>query len=64
MAHPSEGGIRRACVIGAGVMGTAIAAQIANSGTPVLLLDIPPKQDGAEGGALTREARAVQPDHR
>ncbi len=32
--------IGRVCVIGAGVMGAGIAAQVANSGTPVLLLDI------------------------
>lgn len=36
----SPGDIKRVCVIGAGVMGAGIAAQIANSGTPVLLLDI------------------------
>ncbi|SEN40083.1 3-hydroxyacyl-CoA dehydrogenase [Sphingomonas gellani] len=39
------GAIRKVCVIGAGVMGAGIAAQVANSGTPVLLLDIVP--DGA-----------------
>ena len=63
MAGGSEGGIRRACVIGAGVMGAAIAAQIANSGTPVLLLDIPPKQDGARD-QLARDAvaRALKTD--
>jgi len=33
--------IRKVAVIGSGVMGSGIAAQIANSGTPVLLLDIP-----------------------
>ncbi len=36
-------GIRRAAVIGAGVMGSGIAAHIANAGVPVLLLDIVPK---------------------
>lgn len=35
--------IAKACVIGAGVMGSGIAAQIANAGIPVLLLDILPK---------------------
>ncbi|HWA42761.1 MAG TPA: 3-hydroxyacyl-CoA dehydrogenase NAD-binding domain-containing protein [Hypericibacter adhaerens] len=35
--------IRKAAVIGAGVMGSGIAAQIANAGVPVLLLDIVPK---------------------
>jgi 3-hydroxyacyl-CoA dehydrogenase len=37
--------IRTATVIGAGVMGAGIAAQFANAGVPVLLLDIVP--DGA-----------------
>ncbi len=32
--------IRRAAVIGAGVMGAGIAAQFANAGVPVLLLDV------------------------
>ncbi|HYD65768.1 3-hydroxyacyl-CoA dehydrogenase/enoyl-CoA hydratase family protein [Azospirillum sp.] len=38
--------IKRAAVIGAGVMGSGIAAHIANAGIPVVLLDIVPK--GAE----------------
>ncbi|HEM47195.1 MAG TPA: 3-hydroxyacyl-CoA dehydrogenase, partial [Alphaproteobacteria bacterium] len=40
--------IKRAAVIGAGVMGSGIAAHIANAGVPVLLLDIVPK-DAKEG---------------
>ncbi|MGI8748192.1 MAG: 3-hydroxyacyl-CoA dehydrogenase NAD-binding domain-containing protein, partial [Deinococcus sp.] len=32
--------IQKAAVIGAGVMGAVIAAQLANAGIPVLLLDI------------------------
>ena len=35
--------IERAAVVGAGLMGSGIAAQIANAGVPVLLLDIVPK---------------------
>jgi 3-hydroxyacyl-CoA dehydrogenase len=35
--------IKRVAVIGAGVMGAQIAAQVANAGLPVLLLDIVPK---------------------
>ncbi|WP_428394548.1 3-hydroxyacyl-CoA dehydrogenase NAD-binding domain-containing protein [Lichenicoccus sp.] len=50
--------IRKACVVGAGVMGVAIAAQIANSGTPVLLLDIPPKDPGAPRDQVARDAVA------
>jgi 3-hydroxyacyl-CoA dehydrogenase len=38
--------IARVGVIGAGVMGAAIAAHVANADVPVLLLDVPP----AEGG--------------
>ncbi len=34
--------IRRAAVLGAGVMGAGIAAHVANAGIPVLLLDVPP----------------------
>ena len=36
--------IRKAAVIGAGVMGAGIAAHIANAGIPVVLLDIVPKE--------------------
>ena len=35
--------IRNATVIGSGVMGAGIAAQFANAGVPVLLLDIVPE---------------------
>ena len=37
--------IEKVAVIGAGVMGAGIAAHVANSGTPVVLLDVVP--DGA-----------------
>ena len=50
--------IRRAAVIGAGVMGSGIAAQIANAGIPVDLLDMPPKEgsdrDAIASGAIER----------
>ena len=36
--------IRSAAVIGAGVMGSGIAAHIANAGIPVFLLDIVPQE--------------------
>lgn len=36
--------IKKVCVIGAGTMGAGIAAQVANAGVPVLLLDIVPKE--------------------
>ncbi|MEE4452716.1 3-hydroxyacyl-CoA dehydrogenase/enoyl-CoA hydratase family protein [Novosphingobium resinovorum] len=38
--------ITKVCVIGAGTMGAGIAAQVANAGVPVLLLDIVPKEGG------------------
>ena len=52
--------IKRAAVIGAGVMGSGIAAHIANAGVPVLLLDIVPRDSGPDKrsaiaeGALAR----------
>jgi 3-hydroxyacyl-CoA dehydrogenase len=36
--------INKVAVIGAGVMGAAIAAQLTNAGIPVYLLDIVPEQ--------------------
>ena len=50
--------IAQAAVIGAGVMGSGIAAQIANAGVPVLLLDIVP--DGRRR-PRTRSPRARSP---
>jgi 3-hydroxyacyl-CoA dehydrogenase len=44
--------IKKVAVIGAGVMGAGIAAQVANSGAPVVLLDIVP------AGATDRDAIA------
>jgi len=48
--------IRRACVIGAGVMGSGIAAHFANAGVPVVLLDIVPP-NLAEAESKSRAAR-------
>jgi 3-hydroxyacyl-CoA dehydrogenase len=45
-------GISRAAVLGAGVMGSGIAAHLANAGIPVVLLDV------AAGGDEPRDARA------
>ena len=39
--------VRRAAVLGAGTMGSRIAAHLANAGIPVLLLDLPPKEQTA-----------------
>src|SRR5215472_13472314 len=58
--HDPGGGlmeIRRAAVIGAGVMGSGIAAHIANAGVPVDLLDVPAKEgprDAIAAGAIER----------
>ncbi|WP_137898655.1 3-hydroxyacyl-CoA dehydrogenase/enoyl-CoA hydratase family protein [Sphingomonas sp. 2SG] len=49
--------IRKVCVIGAGVMGAGIAAQVANAGIPVLLLDIPAR-DGDDRDAVAKGAVA------
>ncbi|MBC2666282.1 3-hydroxyacyl-CoA dehydrogenase/enoyl-CoA hydratase family protein [Novosphingobium flavum] len=46
--------ISRVCVIGAGVMGAGIAAQVANAGVPVLLLDV--VRDPADRSAVARGA--------
>ncbi|ABF44919.1 3-hydroxyacyl-CoA dehydrogenase, NAD-binding protein [Deinococcus geothermalis DSM 11300] len=63
--------IQRAAVIGAGVMGAAIAAQLANAGIPVLLLDIvlPDQPDrnflakqGVQRALKARPAAFMDPD--
>ena len=50
--------IKKVAVIGAGVMGAGIAAQIANAGVPVLLLDIVPAGGGPRN-ALAEKAVAA-----
>ncbi len=54
--------IRKVAVLGSGVMGSAIAAHLANAGIPSILLDIVPKAaDPAEEKAgLTLESKAVR----
>ncbi len=54
---------RKVAVIGSGVMGCGIAAQIANAGIPVLLLDIVPRE-GANRNAVAEAAvaRALKTD--
>jgi 3-hydroxyacyl-CoA dehydrogenase len=49
--------IERAAVIGAGVMGSGIAAHLANAGIPVLLLDVP-SSNGPIGNDRGRNALA------
>ena len=54
-ANAGEGPIRKVGVIGAGVMGAGIAAHVANTGVPVVLLDIVP---GGAAKAVERMLRA------
>lgn len=49
--------ISKVCVIGAGTMGAGIAAQVANAGVPVLLLDIVPSE-GSNRNAIAEGAVA------
>ncbi len=53
--------IRKVAVIGAGVMGSGIAAHVANAGVPVVLLDIPAKEGARSAiaeGAVARMQKA------
>ena len=58
--HKSSGSqpflVRRAAVLGAGTMGSRIAAHLANAGIPVLLLDILPKDEKSPRNALALKA--------
>jgi 3-hydroxyacyl-CoA dehydrogenase len=47
--------IKKVAVIGSGVMGSGIAAQVANAGVPVVLLDIVPK-DAKDRSMLAKSA--------
>ncbi len=50
--------IQRAAVLGSGVMGSALAAHLANAGIPTLLLDIvPPSGSKVKGDPASREYR-------
>ncbi|MBO9130738.1 3-hydroxyacyl-CoA dehydrogenase/enoyl-CoA hydratase family protein [Bacillus sp. 165] len=55
-------GIKKAAVLGSGVMGSGIAAHLANIGIPTLLLDIVPRQLTAEEEAkgLTLQDKQVR----
>ena len=50
--------IQKVAVIGSGVMGSGIAAQVANAGIPVVLLDIVPKNlsDGEDRSKIAKGA--------
>jgi 3-hydroxyacyl-CoA dehydrogenase len=51
--------IRKVAVLGAGTMGSRIAAHIANAGVPVVLLDVVPEGLAADAGAATRSRLAL-----
>ena len=51
--------IRKVAVLGAGTMGSRIAAHIANSGVPVVLLDMVPPGTPADAGAAARNKLAL-----
>lgn len=48
--------IKKVAVIGSGVMGSGIAAQVANAGVPVILFDIVPKDAGDDRSKLAKGA--------
>ncbi len=54
--------INKAAVLGSGVMGSGIAAHLANIGIPTLLLDIAPREltDAEKAKGLTLEDKAVR----
>ena len=52
--HKPSAPIRKAAVLGAGTMGSRIAAHLANAGVPVVLLDIP--AEGAAPSAIAANA--------
>jgi 3-hydroxyacyl-CoA dehydrogenase len=56
--------IKQVAVLGSGVMGSGIAAVLANAGIPVLLLDIVPKEGGRNSyaeGAIEKQLKGGTP---
>jgi 3-hydroxyacyl-CoA dehydrogenase len=52
--------IRRAAVLGAGTMGSRIAAHLANAGIPVLLLDMVPEGNAAKSAGEASEVKTAE----
>ena len=52
--------IRKAAVLGAGTMGSRIAAHLANAGVPCLLLDVPPEEADSHAGRNSIAAKALK----
>ena len=50
--------VRKAAVLGAGVMGAQIAAQLANADVPVILFDLAAGEGDANG--IVRKAEAAE----
>jgi 3-hydroxyacyl-CoA dehydrogenase len=60
--HVTE--IKKAAVLGSGVMGSGIAAVLANAGIPVLLLDMPAKEgprNALAEGAIEKQSKGSTP---
>ena len=63
MVKVTSADIKKVCVIGAGTMGSGIAAQVANAGIEVLLLDIASdhNRNAVAEGALERIKKSDPP---
>ncbi len=59
LSAAASGEIQKVAVIGSGVMGSGIAAQVANAGIPVLLLDIVPPDLAKFNGDRTAFAKGA-----
>ena len=59
---PNTSTIERCAVLGAGLMGSGIAAHLANAGLPVLLLDMPAKEGPRNGAAASAIERLKKAD--
>ena len=58
-SHAGQPLIRRAAVLGAGTMGSRIAAHLANAGIPVVLLDIVPQASRRTAASIAKQALEV-----
>ena len=56
--------IRKAAVLGAGTMGSRIAAHLSNAGVPCLLLDVPPEEADSHAGRNSIAAKALKGLHK
>ena len=56
--------IRKAAVLGAGLMGTTVAAHLANAGIPTVVLDLPPTETAENGLKALAKARPAPLAHK